>query len=886
MFRNPPTWLSRTGTAVSQVRVSLSGAPVVLSFFGFIAALGIAVTSPFPCLADPENATAILGTLLAAQAAITALGLAVTLFMLQGISSRSDVDDRMYREYVRRSWVRGFFWGNIAAVVVTGALLVFEGFATGVGTSTDVAWEPRNFVVAAATAFSLNMMLAGALFEIAIRQSRPERWKALRRDITKADVGEAVRDFVYRTRAASQAQSIDEIDASAPFPDRGEGSADEAVRALLDDARRAMAERRHEEFSRSLNFLRELVDYAMDEIKRSGIRWGAPGAPPAWPPLSELSRYLYSFREDVIRRGDREYIFELLRFDYWLTSEGLRARCGELFGVGLNGYRWNYQIAIRVGAVEYQGILRDRFVETANILGFRTEPTVEFPYTRQIVRQQERLLSDAMHTDQPRDFVQLHRGFRAWLDGIRMRWSIKDSTSSRAFELYEQLEQLYRIALMGLGGRALLRAQLDKVADISPFLNVTRETYSDLGQLTQDLVDALSWSHDHRLFLWQDWESEGALPNRAFFISPEQYPLTLFTLRLIELSSDTMATVELQGRARQVLDWFRNHAQSIEGYVRADPALTLQQRRELAELALRAAVRSAEIAEDYAIIGRDISTDRVSTLRAEVCTAAFSGNSVERLFERAGAHVSLSANAADAPSERAICRLVHKGFFADTADGAVSEYIPLDGDEFAHALSHDVLQRFCEALDGATQLVISLDTPDELLRGIDRAIDDLASSEHLVVVLAGNWSHLQVGLRLENLDGYEPSWRLPKDDQVGEIGRFRGYPILSAEGHQGRCAYVVDLATWGHFLRARIHGDHKLRVEITPISVDRAMELLADNPNHFASEPDEASKLRKLQTLVEVVIGARTGFHVADPTRARRISPIGQVEESDDVAQG
>ena len=885
MFRKPPIWLLRTGTAVSQVRISLSGAPVVLSFLGFIAALGIAVTSPFPCLADPENATAILGTLLAAQAAITALSLAVTLFMLQGISSRSDVDDRMYREYVRRSWVRGFFWGNIAAVVVTGALLVFEGFATVVGTSVDVVWEPRNFVVAAATAFSLNMMLAGALFEIAIHQSRPERWKTLRRDITKADVGEAVRDFVNRTRRANQAQSIDEIDASALFPDRGEGSADEAVRALLDDARRAMGERRHEEFSRSLNFLRELVDYAMDEIKRSGIQWGAPGAPPAWPPLSELSRYLYSFREDVIRRGDREYIEELLSFDYWLTREGLCDRCGELFSVGLNGYRWNYQIAIRIGAVEFQETLRDRFFQTANILSFRTNPTVDFPYTRQIVRQQERLLSDSMHSDQPRDFVELHRGFRAWFDGIRMQWSIKGGTTSKAFELYEDLEQLYRIALMGLGGRALLQAQSDKVADISPFLNVARQTYSDLGQLTRDLVDALSWSHYHGLFLWQDWESEGAMPNQSYSISPERYPLALFTLRLIELSADTMASVELQSRSRQVLDWFRNHAQSIEGYVRADPALTLQQRREFAEVALKDAVRSAEIAEDYAIISREISSDRVSTFRAEVCAAAFSNNSVERLFERAGAHVDLSADAANAPSERAIRRLEHRGFFADTPDDAVSEYVALDGDEFGRALSHDVLQRFCQALDGATELVVSLDTPDELLRGIDRAIDDLTASEHLAVVLAGNWIHLEVGLGLENLGGYEPSWRLPEDDQVGERGRYRGYPILSAEDHQGRCVYVVDLATWGHFLRAQTDGDHKLRVEITPISVDRAKELLAANPNHFAGEPDEASKLRKLQTHVEMVIGARTGFRVADPARARRISPIGQAEESHEVAQ-
>ena len=886
MLRKLPLWALRTGTAVSQVRVSLSGGPVLLPLLGFVAALGIAETPPIPGLPDPEDATAILGTLLAAQAAITALSLAVTLFMMQGISSRRDVDDRMYREYVRRSRVREFFWGNVAAVVVTSTLLLGEGFDTGVGASIYFVRESRNFVVAAAVAFSLNMMLAGALFEIAIRQSRPARWKALRRDITKADVGEAVRAFVHRTRRAYDARSGGETDATVLFPDRDEGSADEAVRALLDDARRAMAERRHEEFSRSLDALRELVDYAMDEIKGSGIRWGTPGAQPAWPPLSELSRYLYSFREDVIRRGDREYIFELLGFDYRLTSVGMHAQCGELFSVGLNGYRWNYQIATRIGAVEFQEILRDRLFQTASILDFGTDPVVEFPYTRELVRQQERLLSDAMHSDQPRDFAQLHRGFRAWLDGIRLEWSIEDWTSTGEFELYEELEQLYRIVLMGLGGRALLQVQSDKMADISPYLNVVRLAYPDLGRLTQDLVDALSRSDDQSFFLWQDWEREDAMPNQTFSILPEQYPLMLYTLRLMELCSDTMSSVDLRGRSKQVLDWFTSHAESIEGYLRGDAALTWQQSRDCAEEALRVAVRNDEVAEDYEIIGRELSAARVSTFSSEVHAAAFSSNSVEQLFERADARLHLPGDAADAPTERAVYRWGHKGSFTETPDGALIGYGRMNGQQFGTALSSDVVQRFCEALDGSTKVAVSLDSPDEVLEGIDGAIDDLTAPEHLAVVLAGDWSHIQVGLMTENPEGYEASWKLPEDDRVGEAGRYRGYPILSARDFEDRCVYVVDLASWGHFVRARTDGDHELRVEIKPISIGRAKELLAANPEHFPSEADEESKLRKLQTRVEMVVGARTGFRVADPTRARRISPVGQVDVNGEVAQG
>ena len=491
-----------------------------------------------------------------------------------------------------------------------------------------------------------------------------------------------------------------------------------------------------------------------------------------------------------------------------------------------------------------------------------------------------------MHSDQPHDFAQLHRGFRAWLDGIRLQWSIEDWTSTREYELYEELEQLYRIALMGLGGRALLQVQSDKMADIGPYLNVARQANPDLGQLTQDLVDALSWSDDQSIFLWHDWETEGAMPNQTFSISPEQYPLLFYTLRLIELSSDTMSSVDLRGRSKRVLDWFTNHAESIEGYVLADVDLPLQQSREFAEDALKAAVHSDDVAHDYEIIGRETSAARISTLRSEVYAAASSSNSVEQLFERAAARLHLPVDAADAPGERAVHRWGHKGSFTETPDGALIGYGAIKGEQFGSALSNDVLRRFCEELGGATEMLVSLDTPDELLRGIDRAIDELAAPEQLAVVLAGNWLHLQVGLSTESLEGYEPSWNLPDDDRVGETGRYRGYPILSARDFEDRCVYVVDLASWGQFVRARTDGDHKLRVEIKPISIDRARELLAGNPEHFPNEPDEESKLRKLQTRVEMVIGARTGFRVADPTRARRISPIAQVDVDDEVAQG
>ena len=191
---------------------------------------------------------------------------------------------------------------------------------------------------------------------------------------------------------------------------------------------------------------------------------------------------------------------------------------------------------------------------------------------------------------------------------------------------------------------------------------------------------------------------------------------------------------------------------------------------------------------------------------------------------------NLSIDAADAPNEQVVPQLVNKGFLTDTPETAHVDYAPLDGERWGRPLSDVVLRRFYEALEGAPEMLAPLDTPQALLHGIDRAIEDLNGPEHVIVLLAGNWFDLIVGLGIQNLEGYVESWRLPESDRLGEIGRYRGHPIIRAYGHEGRCVYVVEPAGWGHFVRARADGDQDLRVEINQISIDRAREPPKSQP--------------------------------------------------------
>ena len=98
--------------------------------------------------------------------------------------------------------------------------------------------------------------------------------------------------------------------------------------------------------------------------------------------------------------------------------------------------------------------------------------------------------------------------------------------------------------------------------------------------------------------------------------------------------------------------------------------------------------------------------------------------------------------------------------------------------------------------------------------------------------------------------------------------------------------YVVDLGTWGTYERASFAEGEEFRADVEAISPERARELLDANPGFFADEPDDVSRMRKMQAHVVVSIGVQDSFRVSDPSRARRISPDQPSAGSEDECAG
>ena len=852
--------------------VAISKAPAVVPAIFFVAAFTatLFLTPPFGKLPEASTSGTILGNLLTAQAAIAALTLAVSLFVMQGTRAREDISDRLYREYLRQSWVNHIFWNSLLAVLVTGVILLAESI---MGESAPTKGL-RNLTLIAILSFVSNLLLSGILFAKAIHLSHPQQWKNLIQGLYKSDVATATEIFVARQERAVSSLAANEPDITTTFPDPGEGSADEAIQGLLDAARRAMAERRRGDLRESFDSIEELVEHAMDELDIREYVWGNPQAQAHWPPLRELGRNLYTFREHVIQHGDRDYLLELLTFNYWLTSTGMDRRCGELFKVGLDGYQHNYQISSRVGSPELHDIIRGGTWRIAQGLTQGVEPKRAFPYIQEMVRHHERTLSDAMQSGRTDDFDSLNKGFEDFFRFLRWQWGLETNPTPESASLYQTLEREHRIVLMGLAARAAALEEIGRITDMSPFALPARRAYSNPGRLAEDLAYAIQSRERLTFSQWTewDWQDTGREMGQAITVSPEKYPFTFFAIRMMEIVTDTKPPINLHGESQRTLDWFTNNSDRLERHVVTDPGITVQRRRELVAEALEEAIINDSIQEDLNITGWDLSEERISDFTSEVYLEEARTNLVERLFEQVGSLLYLASDDGNAPEARGFHRLELKAFLAEIPPEARHGYGRLEGDRFGAGLSADVVHLLRESLEDVPEIETRLDTPEDLIRAIDTAIEELNPSGELIILQAGDWFDIHSALYRELPEGYMPWWQQEEGEKVEGIARYLGHPIIEGPRDGERRLYVMDPSTWGCLTRSQFENGRDLRVEVNPVTPQRAQELLDRNPAYFQGEPDRDSQMRKLQTCAEVIVEARTKFHVSDSSRARRIS--------------
>ena len=814
------------------------------------ASLALAVANLAPSIGwqlEAGKARELLAVLLTAQAAIVALTFIVAIFALEIIATQRNAKERLYRKYVRRAGLDWFLPSSVSAVGVTVVFLIAEAFGSGGSPS---------LVIAAALIAVASLALPVALFERVRAIARPSAEGKLQQEANLEDVGAALRQKQDR-RADPDAGSVDDV-----------------IQRLVADARRAVDEHRQEDVEGTFDTVWQLIEYALSEAESAEGGKGEPRLTAGWLSLFGLRENFYPLREHVISQGQREGVSLLDTFDYRLRTEGITRRREELFTVALDGYEDTYAIASRVGNDAGRAWFRQVFWSTFRFtVGLNTmDPDESFPYMKRAALYQERLLSLALHGDLHDDFKALSQEFAGVLEECGARWGAEQYPLPETAHLHAQLEQRVRIALMGLGGRALQLAQQNKVNDPQPYLDVVRAQYSSPETLAKDMAVALDLAEtlEEGVPLWREWESEGIPSLTVYSLNPARYPLAFFVLRLLELASAPLPALSLQGGTQRVSGWSTEHLSEVEGFVKVPPGETLEALKQHALSSLGDTVQSHEIAREEDIIRRPLSSSRIRDFKEGVRQSISENGATERLFTQAEALSHLGPEDASAPEPRGFNHFLTKDAFTDQPttgpfrDLYVANY---ETHLYGVEIEHDVRQQFSEALSDAPVIEVPLDTPDALLQAIDGALADLTSASRAIVLLTGEWREIRNRLVEQSPARYEP-WR-------GEdnLSYYRGHPILYPFNPPAgdRRVYVVEPGTWGSFLRAQFDDGTDLRVDIKPIDPAQAQELLGTNPNLFPDESNATARLRKIQTLVRCIIAVRSGFRVTDPTRARLI---------------
>ncbi|MDE2987112.1 MAG: hypothetical protein OXT70_03545 [Chloroflexota bacterium] len=139
-----------------------------------------------PADADSSN----LGSVLEAQAGMTAIFLAAMVFIVEAVHRRQDLDDPLYEEFLSRSQARWVF--SVAVWLTVGTSLLYAiGPVTG---WLDRANGPLGDLLGLSSLI-IAAVIALAFLLRALHVLRPEQYRRLRREVTLKQVSEGARAF-------------------------------------------------------------------------------------------------------------------------------------------------------------------------------------------------------------------------------------------------------------------------------------------------------------------------------------------------------------------------------------------------------------------------------------------------------------------------------------------------------------------------------------------------------------------------------------------------------------------------------------------------------------------------------------------------------------------
>lgn len=225
-----------------------------------------------------------LGTILGAQAAMTAIFLAAMIFIVEAVHRREDLDDPLYELFLRKSWARWVFCAAVWLFVGT-AIVYALGSATqwwaDVGGSRGHILGLASLVIAALTVLAFLLR--------ALHILRPATYRKGKREVTVAQVRAAVR---ARGQGSKRQRLLDRISRTrfGNFTEI-ETQANRAVDRVADDAHRAITNARLTDVREAIETLEIVAATVVEEMEivAEKLPDALPDQRSDWPTYSSMS---------------------------------------------------------------------------------------------------------------------------------------------------------------------------------------------------------------------------------------------------------------------------------------------------------------------------------------------------------------------------------------------------------------------------------------------------------------------------------------------------------------------------------------------------------------------------------------------------------------------
>ena len=812
-----------------------------------------------------------LGTIATIQGTVTGLSLIALVLAVELARRQEDRDDTVYEIMLRAAWIRPTFIFAFSALLTTLTAIAIVDFniVTRGGESANLLLCA--YVLTGAVGLAL---LATVTRTVGVL--RPTGIIGFRYRANDHDRQRKVAAFI--DNIVNDDRTVDDITASEAIEMLMQRhapvglTATERLFAEVDDA---LLSQQAARFAGAMQRITALIGNSADQIERSPLGYSPPGQPQFgyWFPLDALRDRLYDLWQAAYARHGREFGDELWSLEYWLISEGINRRSGELLELGLLSGRVGYEAAADVGFGRRHAEHEWVSLKTAAFWPLRQRPDLAIEQFTEpfAVRLVGFLLTYGDLLLRAGDSAAFRRMLSEFGEGL---FDDEKRRASRSF--YEPdhtgpltLFEFAILALLSLAGRAIILKERGELAATAEYLEPITELVEHFD-LLQRYVPA---AHERDVLLreqWSLWElgDDDRDVKSKLYRAGEDFVMLPLLLRLLA-SESTTPLPSLRGYAdRFVQAWNRHQRVLLE-----IAGIGLSDREEAVERfsSRLATAKAAEKKETEDIhLAAPLDKGRVSRFLASLLSLRQKDRIPEACFEQVGRVRRLDEDEWGEDLRFAQSWLLPRSSFVGDVIHS-THYAEFKADRLVQGFERGIAAKMIidiegsSAVDEATRADLT-----SLMESVDDAHRRIRTGR-IMIAFVGNWpARVRSKLQRRAHDHYDDDLVPVDSPHYQVVGAYKGHKILWIQTDNEPAIAVVDLEHWGRLVRAPVNGEDfgaGLEEIDKAEAEERAKKELLDDADEVALE----ERVRQLCLLVRAYAEERTRFEIVNPDAARLI---------------